>query len=85
MADRKTQYDVGFIAVQGVMDGRKYSVVDQTESDLFNLLVRREQIANDFKKLENETMKLGWKFDTQNGYFILRELKNPNSVYGYKE
>ena len=85
MADRKTQYDVGFIAVQGGMDGRKYSVVDKTESDLDNLLVRREKIANDLKTLEDETMKLGYIFDFQDGDFMLREFQNRRNVYAYKK
>ena len=81
----ENSYKVGFITTLGGMERRSYSVVDQNESDLDDLIEQREKIAQELQKLETKTMELGWKFDTQNGYFILRELKNPNYVYGYKE
>ena len=84
MADKKS-YKVDFITASRGMERRNYSVVDQTESVLDDLIERREKIAQELQELETKTMELGWKFETQNGYFILRELKNPNYVYAYKE
>lgn len=81
----ENSYKVGFITTLGGMERRNYSVVDQTESVLNDLIERREKIAQELKELETKAMELGWKFDTQKEHIILRELKNPNYVYGYLE